>query len=100
MALYVNTPVGLEITWTPEDEDSWGQNLNYADHADKEIVLRPATYSDQQKTFYAANFGLDGRMSGIAYALTDEQNANRDDGYGYYLKMTCFVRTAFPLNRQ
>jgi hypothetical protein len=93
MALYINTPVGLEITWTPEDEDSWGQNLNYADHADKEIVLKPATYSDQQKTFYAANFGLDGRMSGIAYALTDEQNANRDDGYGYYLKMTCFVRT-------
>ena len=89
MALYINTPVGLEITWTPEDEDSWGQNLNYADHADKEIVLKPATYSDQQKTFYAANFGLDGRMSGIAYALTDEQNANRDDGYGYYLKMTC-----------
>ena len=93
MALYINTPAGLEITWTPEDEDSWGQNLNYADYIDGNTVLKPATYSDSEKTFYAANFGLDGRMSDIAYALSDEQNANRDDGSGYYLKMTCFVRT-------
>ncbi|MBQ8498015.1 MAG: hypothetical protein IJ489_11255 [Clostridia bacterium] len=93
MALYINTPVGLEITWTPEDEESWGQNLNYAEYADSETILKPVTYSDKEKTFYAANFGFDGRMSDIAYALTDEQNANRDDGHGYYLKMTCYVRT-------
>ena len=93
MALYINTPAGLEITWTPEDEESWGQNLNYAEYADGETILKPVTYSDHENKFYAANFGLDGRMSDIAYALTDEQNANRDDGHGYYLKMTFYART-------
>lgn len=97
MALYVNTPVGLEITWTPEDEDSWGQHLNYADHIDSQTILKPVTYSDKEQTFYSTNFGIDGRISDIAYALTDERNANRDDGYGYYLKMTCFVRTDEPV---
>ncbi len=93
MALYINTPVGLEITWTPEDEESWGQNLNYAEYAKSDTVLKPATYSDKEQTFYAMTFGLDGRMSSISYALSDERNANRDDGNGYYVKMTCYVRT-------
>ena len=98
MTLYVNTPVGLEITWTPEDEDSWGQHLNYGEYAKGETLLRPVTYSDKDKTFYSTNFGIDGRVSDIAYALSDERNANRDDGFGYYLKMTCYVRTDEPVS--
>lgn len=93
MALYVNTPVGLEITWTPDDEDSWGQNLNYADYVKGDTILRPATYSDAQKTFYSTNYSMDGRIIDIGYALDDARNTNRDDGAGYYLKMTCYVRT-------
>jgi hypothetical protein len=93
MNLYVNTPVGLEITWNPEDEDSWGQHLDYTDYFEGETVLRPATFSDEKQTFYAVNFGLDGRIKDISYALSDAQNANRSDGYGYYLNMTCYVRT-------
>ena len=98
MSLYINTPVGLEITWNPEDDDSWAQNLNYAEYVDGETILKPVTYSDAQKTFYAANFGLDGRISDISYALSDERNANRNDGYGYYVKMTCYVRTDEPVS--
>ncbi len=98
MSLYINTPVGLEVTWDIQDKDSWGQNLNYADYVDGETILRPVTYSDSEQTFYAANFGWDGRISDIAYALTDERNANRNDGYGYYVKMTCYVRTDEPVS--
>ena len=97
MSLYINTPVGLEITWTPEDEDSWGQNLNYAEYAVGETVLKPVTYSEMEKTFYAANFGLDGRISDISHALSDERNTNRNDAHGYYVKMTCYVRTDEPV---
>ncbi|MBQ7309565.1 MAG: hypothetical protein IJW87_05245 [Clostridia bacterium] len=93
MALYINSPVGLEVTWTPEDENSWGQHLNYADYVKEDTVLKPATFSDEQQVFYAMNFGLDGRMSGISYMLSDERNANRADGNGYYLHMAFHVRT-------
>ena len=93
MSLYLNTPAGLEITWTPEDENSWGQHLDYADYAQSETILKPITYSDSQNIFYSAIFGADGRISGLNFPLSDEKHANRDDHAGYYLKMTCYLRT-------
>ena len=93
MSLYVNVPAGLEITWTPEYENSWGQHLDYADYVQSDTVLKPATYADETQTFYGALFGMDGRISGLSYALSDEKHTNRNDSSGYYLKMTCYVRT-------
>ena len=93
MSLYVNVPSGLEITWTPEYENSWGQHLNYADYVQSDTILKPITYADENQTFYGALFGKDGRISGLTYALSDEKHTNRNDSSGYYLKMTCYVRT-------
>ena len=93
MSLYVNVPAGLEITWTPEYENSWGQHLDFADYVQSDTVLKPITYADETGTFYGALFGMDGRISGLSYALSDERHTNRNDSYGYYLKMTCYLRT-------
>lgn len=93
MSLYVNVPKGLQITWTPEYEASWGQTLNYADYVQSDTVLRPITYADETQTFYGAVLGKDGRVSGLTYALSDDKHTNRNDSSGYYLKMTCYVRT-------
>ncbi|MBQ3490187.1 MAG: hypothetical protein IJA86_06330 [Clostridia bacterium] len=93
MSLYVNTPAGLQITWNPDDENSWGQHLDYADYAPSETLLKPITYSDEKQIFYGALFGGDGRITGLSYALSDEKNTNRSDSAGYYLKMTCYLRT-------
>ena len=80
-------PAGLEITWTPEYENSWGQHLDFADYVQSDTVLKPITYADETGTFYGALFGMDGRISGLSYALSDERHTNRNDSYGYYLKM-------------
>ena len=93
MSLYVNVPAGLEITWTPEYESSWGQHLDYADYVQSDTFLKPITFSDKRQTFYGARFGADGRISGITYELSDERHTNRSDSAAYYLKMTCYVRT-------
>lgn len=50
-------------------------------------------YNSAEDRFYAASFGADGRISGISYKLNDLENANRSDGYGYYLKTTFYGRT-------
>ena len=93
MSLYVNVPAGLEITWTPEYENSWGQRLDYADYAQSDTVLKPATYADETQAFYGALFGMDGKLAGLNYVLSDDKHTNRNDSSGYYLKMTCYVRT-------
>lgn len=94
MALYVNSSVGLQISRElSDDEEAWSQHLDYSDYFPDNTILRPVTYSCEQDTFYAATFGLDGRISSIADQLSDYTNANRSDAYGYYVKFTFYART-------
>ena len=92
MALYINSSTGFELSWDMSD-GSWGQHLNFSDENPDGTVLRPSTYNSAEDSFYAAAFGADGRISGISYKLNDLENANRSDGYGYYLKTTFYGRT-------
>lgn len=94
MAVFVNSSVGLQISWElSDDEEAWGWHLDYNKKFTQNSTLKPVTYSDINKTFYATNFGLDGRIASISKELNDAQNANREDAEGYYVAFTVYART-------
>ena len=92
MSLYVATDTGMLLAMTPDSED-WGQQLSYIDMVDKTSPLRPITWSDKDQKFYAAVYGVDGRLTGKWEPLSNERNANRDDSYGYYCIGTFYAYT-------
>ncbi|MBE7066861.1 MAG: hypothetical protein E7385_04850 [Ruminococcaceae bacterium] len=91
MSLYVATDTGLSIALTP-DTDDWGQQLSYIDMVDEAAPLRPVSWSEENQIFYAAEYGIDGRIKGWE-PLSDERNANRSDNQGYYCMGTFYAYT-------
>ena len=91
MSLYVATDTGLSLALTPDSED-WGQQLSYSDMVGDTSPLRPVSWSDKEKIFYAAEYGIDGRIKGWE-PLSDERNANRSDNQGYYCISTFYAKT-------
>ena len=94
MYMFINTQSGLELSADPLAEE-WTLRLDFRDLVDVETELRPVTWSERDQQFYAAKYGIDGRL--LPYSswipLTDEYNANRDNASGYYAKMTFFARS-------
>lgn len=96
MNMHVNSAMGMEIALT-YDSAVWGQQLDFLDMCSMEDPLRPVTWSEKDQRFYAAVYGFDGRLTGEWNPLTDEANANKNDGHGYYCKGTFFARTDQPV---
>jgi len=96
MSMYITARTGLELALTPEDGDQWGNQVAFPDMVTAAAPLRPVTWSEKDKTFYAAVYGIDGRLTGKWQPLSDERNANRDtyDYDGYYHVGTLYARTA------
>lgn len=92
LSLYVATDTGMLLAMEPDSEE-WGQQLSYVDMVDKTSPLRPITWSEKDQMFYAAVYGVDGRLTGKWEPLSDERNANRDDSYGYYCIGTFYAYT-------
>lgn len=92
IGLYINAPTGLVISKAPEGED-WVHQLNYVELVPETSPLRPVTWSEKDQRFYAAVYGADGRQTGQWEPLSDSNNANRDDAYGYYIKVTFYATT-------
>jgi len=92
IAMYINTPMGLEISLSP-DSGEWGKRLSFADMVPETSPLRPATWSEKDQKFYGVMFGMDGRPNGSLIPLSDDQNANRDHYEGYYCVGTFYART-------
>ncbi len=92
IGLYVNAPTGLVLATTP-DTDEWLHRLDYAELVSETAPLRPVTWSEQQQRFFAAQYGADGRRTDNWHPLSDENNANRDDVYGYYIKASFYATT-------
>lgn len=92
MSMYISVMNGLEFSLTP-DGDDWGKQLAYVDMVTETSPLRPVTWSDAQQRFFAAVYGMDGRLTGEWEPLSDERNANRDDEYGYYCIATFYARS-------
>lgn len=95
MFLFINSVAGLEISADPASEE-WELQLDFRDLVDVTAPLRPITWSETQQRFYAAAYGLDGRLQDIDdwHPLTDEENANKDDHNGYYIKTTFYARSS------
>lgn len=92
MYMYVNAQAGMELSLTPDAEE-WVLQLNFGDMIDESSPLRPVTWSDSSRRFYAASYGADGRMKSSWEALSDERNANKDSVDAYYLKATYYARS-------
>lgn len=90
--MYVNAPTGLELSLTPYTEE-WQMQLDFRDMVDVTAPLRPVTWSDAEQRFYAASYGMDGRLTGQWEPLTDQRNANKDNLDGYYIKVTFYARS-------
>lgn len=100
MNVYITSQPGLEMSL---DKEEWSLQLDFweAVGATTELnpekdnpVLRPVTWSNENQCFYAAAYGIDGRL--LAYRdwlqLSDERNANKQNFEGYYIKATFFMR--------
>ena len=90
--MYVNAPTGLELALTPNAEE-WELQLDFQDMVDVTAPLRPVTWSDAEQRFYAAAYGMDGRLTGQWEPLTDQSNANKMNLDGYYIKASFYARS-------
>ncbi len=98
MNMYINSQSGMELSADPLAEE-WKLQLDFRDLVDVTTKLRPITWSDKEQRFYAAVYGIDGRLTDIPswQPLTDERNANKDNLDGYYIKATFFARSGVAL---
>lgn len=94
--MYVNTPKGMEIAASVDGE--WVNQLDFRELVDVTTPLRPVTWSDKDQIFYAASYGIDGRLTDTWEPLSDERHANKDNLDGYYVKATFFARTGQKVN--
>lgn len=101
MKVFVNTNPGMEISL---DMEEWVLQLDFWDiinHTDplseekEKPVLRPVTWSEENQCFYAAAYGIDGRLLNYTdwHILSDERNANKQNIEGYYIKATFYIRS-------
>lgn len=92
MYMFINSKSGLELSLTPDAEE-WELQLDFRDMVDVTAPLRPVTWSETGQRFYAAVYGIDGRLTGQWEPLTDARNANRDTSDGYYIKASFYARS-------
>lgn len=99
MNMYINSQAGMELSADPLAEE-WKLQLDFRDLVDVTTPLRPVTWSDKEQRFYAAVYGIDGRLTDIPswQPLTDERNANKDNLDGYYIKATFYVRSGVAVD--
>lgn len=96
MSLSVDSGTGLELAFSYDSEE-WTQHIDYSEIMADYAPLKPVTWSEANQSFYAAEYGIDGRIAHISQKLSDELNANRGDVYGYYIKNTFYARTGEPV---
>lgn len=90
--MYVNSNSGLELAlWSGQEE--WVQQLDFRDMVEVTTELRPITWSSRDDCFYAAIYGVDGRMTGDWTRLNDVSNANKTNRDGFYVKASFYART-------
>lgn len=92
MGIYVNAPSGLELSVDPLAEN-WQLQLDFSKITQEDATLRPVTWSESDQRFYAAHYGLDGRLQETWEPLTDSQNANKSNANGYYIMGSFYARS-------
>lgn len=99
MNMYINSQTGLELSEDPLAEE-WKLQLDFRDLVDVTAPLRPITWSDRTQQFYAATYGVDGRLVDLAnwQPLNDDRHANKDTMDGFYIKATFYARSDVAMN--
>lgn len=92
LSMHVATSSGLELALAPDAEE-WVLQLDYAEMVPETSPLRPVTWSEENQQFFAAVYGMDGRLTGQWEPLTDQRNANKDSMDGYYVHAKFYART-------
>lgn len=94
MYMFINSDSGLELSTDPLAEE-WVLQLDFRDMVPETAPLRPITWSNDWQKFYAANYGMDGRLLDYSYwqALDNNRNANKNNSDGFYTKATFYART-------
>lgn len=92
IGLNINAPAGLKLSTSIKDP-RWVRRLDFAEMVSETAPLRPVTWSEKEQRFYAAHYGIDGRLTDNWTPLSDANNANRDDVYGYYIQATFYATT-------
>jgi len=90
--MYVATTNGLQLAIDPTQDD-WVLQLDFVEIVDETAPLRPVTWSNENQQFFAAVYGMDGRLTGQWEPLTDRRNANKNNLDGYYTLCTFYGRT-------
>ena len=96
MGMSIGSSTGLELAFEPNAE-KWGQYLDFREILKDMAPLKPVTWSEKEQCFYAAQYGIDGRITGITQRLSDEANTNTTSNNNYYMKNTCYARTEEPV---
>lgn len=93
MNLYVNSSTRLELSVDPLAQD-WVLRLELQDLMPESTPLRPVTWVEEEQCFYAAAYGIDGRLMDFSFweKLNDQRHANKDNLDGYYIKLSFFAR--------
>lgn len=91
----IGSNTGMELAHDPLSEE-WTQHLDMREVLQNMAPLKPVTWVHSEQCFYAAEFGIDGRISGITKKLSDDRNANRTDSEGYYIKHSFYAHTGTP----
>lgn len=100
MSVYIVSNAGLEMS---TDMEEWVLQLDFWDIIDatdsldeekENPVLRPVTWSEEQQSFFAAAYGLDGRLLSYKdwHVLSDDRHANKQNIENYYAKAVFYFR--------
>lgn len=95
MGLSINAPAGLELSADPLAEE-WSLQLDFNQLTGEMTPLRPVTWSAQDQRFYAAIYGIDGRITDKWEPLNDTRHANKNNADGYYMMGTFYARCGEP----
>lgn len=104
MNVYITSQPGLELSL---DKEEWVLQLDFWDIVNETTpldenlekpVLLPVTWSEERQSFFAAAYGIDGRLLDYDdwHPLSDERNANKQNSEGYYIKATFYMRSGMP----
>lgn len=91
MSIYINSPSGLELSTDPLGEE-WTQQLDVSRLLQDAPSLRPVTWVEDEQKFYAANYGLDGRLTDNWQPLADRLHGVAHNNDGYYIAATIYAR--------
>lgn len=97
MGLTVAGQSGLELAYSWDSEE-WTQVLDISEKIENTVALKPATWVDSKQKLFAANYGTDGRITGITKELNDNDHTNRADVNGYYFVTSVYARTGTKVN--